>query len=378
MTDSLALSREEQAKLMCSNKKVKNVKHAGYGEGSDSMPSSPNHSYGPWSRATSFKDKLLGEIPGVFSQAFNLVDSMEDESDLDEGEVETLREGLAAVKFSKEFKRQIRRPWGCALIVKVFGRSVGFTFLHNRLLSLWKPAGRLECVDLGHGFFLTRFSLREDYDAILKKGPWFIDEHFLSIRPWEPNFRLATANVSSIAVWIRLNELPIEYYNEVALVQIGKSIGTILRIDTHTASETRGRFARLCVQIDVTKPLVTGIFIGKFEQSVSYEGIHRLCFDCGRVGHQRENYPYTIRRDIPPKTSGMKVEGEVAAGSCSLHVADMGEDKGGPTGSVLNTEHEEAFEGVYGPWVVVARKKTINFRSSGTSSPLKFVPSHQV
>ena len=83
-------------------------------------------------------------------------------------------------------------------------------------------------------------------------------------------------------------------------MQIEKSIGTVLRIDTHTATETRGRFVRLCVQIDVTKPLVTGIFIRKFEQSVSYERIHKLCFDCGRVGHQRENCLFTIRLDIPP------------------------------------------------------------------------------
>ena len=146
-------------------------------------------------------------------------------------------------------------------------------------------------------------------------------------------------------------------------------MGIVLRIDMHTALETRGRFARLCVQIDVTKPLVTGIFIGKFEQSVLYEGIHRLCFDCGRVGHQKENCPYTIRRDFPPQTSEMEAEGEVAMGSCSLHVADVGKDKGGPIGSVLNAEHEEASVGAYGPWVVIARKKTRNFKSSGTSSP---------
>lgn len=48
-------------------------------------------------------------------------------------------------------------------------------------------------------------------------------------------------------------------------MQIGKIVGTVLRIDTHIASETHGRFARLCVQIDATKPLVTGITIGKFE-----------------------------------------------------------------------------------------------------------------
>ncbi|XP_050263849.1 uncharacterized protein LOC126708070 [Quercus robur] len=297
------------------------------------MPLSPNHSFSPWNWATSFKDKLMGEIPGAFSQAFKLVDNMEDESDSEEGEVEAL------------------------------------------LLSLWKPVGRLECVDLGHGFFLTRFSLREDYDAILKKGPWFIGEHFLSIRPWELDFRPATANVSSIAVWIRLNELPIEYYNEEALVQIGKSIGTVLRIDTHTASETRGRFTRLCVQIDVTKPLVTGISIGKFEQSVSYEGIHRLCFDCGRVGHQKEICPFTIRRDIPPQASEMEAEVDVAASSCRVHVADVGKDKGGPTGNVLAAGHEEESAGAYGPWVVVTRKKTKNLRSSGTHPPQGFVPS---
>ena len=171
---------------------------------------------------------------------------MEDDANSDE-EVEGLREGLVAVKFSKELKQRIRSPWYKALIVKVYGQPVRLNFLQSRLLSLWKPVGRLDCVDLSHGFFLTRFSLREDYEAMLKRGPWFIGEHFLSIRPWEPGFLPATTNVSSVAVWIRLNELPIEYYHAEALLQIGKAIGNVLRVDTHTAFESRGRFARLCI-----------------------------------------------------------------------------------------------------------------------------------
>ena len=112
-------------------------------------------------------------------------------------EVETLRQGMVAVKFSKELKQEIRRPWARALIVKVYGRVVGLNFLQAKLLAMWKPAGRLDVVDLEHGFFLTRLSLREDFENVLKKGPWFIGDHFLSLRPWESDFKPDSANVSS-------------------------------------------------------------------------------------------------------------------------------------------------------------------------------------
>ena len=142
---------------------------------------------------------------------------------------------------------------------------MGLNFIQAKLLALWKPAGRLDCVDLGHGFFLTRLSLGEDYENVLRKGLWFIKDHFISIRPWESDFKPTLASVSSIAVWVRLNELPIEYYNAKALQIIGKAIGNVLRIDTFTASETRGRFARICVQVDVGKPLAIAIMIGRLE-----------------------------------------------------------------------------------------------------------------
>lgn len=248
------------------------MNHTGFSESNDSRPSSPNQPQGLWSRAISFKDKVVGEIPSAYTQAFNFGDLMEEDAESDD-EVEALREGLVTVKFSKEFKQKIRNPWTRALIVKVYRRSIGFNFLQTRLMSLWKPAGRLDCVDLGHGFFLTQLLLKEDFEAVLKTGPWFIGDHFLSIRPWEPDFKPALANVSSIAVWIRLNELPIEYYNAKALCLIGKAIGNVLRVDTHTAVEARGRFDRLCIQVDVTKPLVIAIMIGKLKQPVCYEGI---------------------------------------------------------------------------------------------------------
>jgi len=255
------LSREEEAELACNNKKVKDVRHAEFDGNMREDQSTFPLSQGSVRHPLSFRDKLVGEIPGAYVQAFNFTKQMEADEDSNT-ETNDLRDGLIVVKFPRELKSRIRSPWSKALIVKVYGRLVSFSFLHGRLISLWKPMGKIDCVDLGKEFFLVRFSTKEDCEAVLRNGPWFIGENFLSIRPWEPNFKPVEANISSVAIWVRLDELPIEYYHVEALQLIGNAIGKVLRIDTHTASESRARFARICIQVDIGKPLVTALLIG--------------------------------------------------------------------------------------------------------------------
>ena len=129
------LSIEEREELVRSNKKPKDVKHAGFQDSQDTESVSPTHEQGGWADKGSLRDKLVGDSPGAFNQAFCFGDNMEDDEGSDE-EIENLREGLVAVKFSRDFKQQIRKPWMRALIVKVYGRNVGLSFLQNRLLSM--------------------------------------------------------------------------------------------------------------------------------------------------------------------------------------------------------------------------------------------------
>ena len=131
----------------------------------------------------------------------------------------------------------------------------------------------MDCVALGADFFLIKIYLKEDYVKILSGGPQFVGGHFLCIRGWVPNFKPSTANVSLVAVWVRLLELPIEYYEPSILRDLGNATGLILKIDTHTATETRGRFATLCVQIDLDKPLIRVIKCGGQEHLVQYEAL---------------------------------------------------------------------------------------------------------
>ena len=210
---------------------------------------------------------------------------------------------------------------------------------------MWKTYGNFSCVDLGEGFFLIRFDSRNSFEEVLKGGPWFIGEHFLSLRPWSPNFRASEASVSSIAVWVRLPELPVEYYHKEALLRIGSGLGPVLRVDVNTVTGTRGRFARICIQLDIKKPLAQTVKVGKVKLAVIYEGIGLLCFLCGKIGHRKEW--------CPCKTT--ETAGNVPS-----------DDRNTPC-----TEEEDKNKG-FGPWMLVSRRKRqgnpVVVRGTGTSS----------
>ena len=103
---------------------------------------------------------------------------------------------------------------------------------------------------------------------------------------------------SSVAEWIRLPDLPIEFYDPTILKKIGSTIGPMLRIDSHTINRERGRFTKLCIQINIDKPLIKCVKVGKMTQAVQYEGINSLWFACGRIDHRNEGYLALISNQI--------------------------------------------------------------------------------
>ncbi|KAI6707547.1 hypothetical protein NL676_010509 [Syzygium grande] len=51
----------------------------------------------------------------------------------------------------------------------------------------------------------------EDLNRVFKDGPWFIDGRFLSLQPQDPKFCPSKAAMSSVAVWIRILELGVQF-----------------------------------------------------------------------------------------------------------------------------------------------------------------------
>ena len=128
----------------------------------------------------------MGEILGAFAQAFDLTDQMKEDLDSNDesGKASnSVCEGQVKIKLSKETKKCIWGPWSKAIIVKLVGKTVGLSYMQSKLAQLWRPEGRMDCIDLSYGFFLVRFYSKEDLERVVKRGPWFIEDHFLSLKP---------------------------------------------------------------------------------------------------------------------------------------------------------------------------------------------------
>lgn len=130
-----------------------------------------------------------------------------------------------------------------------------------------------------------------------------------------------------------------EYYDDRTLFEIGDQIGTTIMVDINTEMQTRAKFAKICVEVDLDKPLIPFYVLDGAQLNFEYEGIHMVCFSCGRFGHAKENCPLKKVEARAEKEGGVQ---KVSTESISIVKKDM----------VVEVEKE----GNYGQWMMVERK----------------------
>ncbi|XP_057746892.1 uncharacterized protein LOC130966140 [Arachis stenosperma] len=181
------------------------------------------------------------------------------------------------------------KPCKLSLIVKPLDNVLNLQALDRWVQRRWVKKGSIRVMDLEGKFFLVRFTDQDDYSHALFEGPWMIADHYLLVQRWRPLFISQEMDVQKVAVWIRIPNLPAELYNKYFLWKVGKALGTMLKVDDLTSIHSRGRFARICVEIDLRKKIIpTFTALGK-DFNIVYEGLHQICFSCGRYDHRMEN-----------------------------------------------------------------------------------------
>jgi len=186
------------------------------------------------------------------------------------------------------------------LLGKPWGDAIPLPVIISKTRKDWSfVKGHLEYLDLGNGWILFRFSTLQDINLVWEGRPWHVSGLNLALRRWEPFFDPFSATIQCIDQWVKITRLPLELWEEDTLKQLLENVGRFIKVDDITLNRSKDKFARVCLNIDITKPLRGSLFIPipnqpkPLEVPISYEGLHEVCALCGSVAHELEACPET-------------------------------------------------------------------------------------
>lgn len=132
------------------------------------------------------------------------------------------------------------------------------------------------------------------------------------MKPWHHGFKLDEEAPTEALVWVRLLNLPFEFWYEEVFEAIGNSIGVYMGTSDYTQELRTVSYARICVHMDLEAPLPAKITVHlldediEWEQSLDCENLPFCCRVCSEYGHMAKGCPHAVP-DMPanePQTDG--------------------------------------------------------------------------
>lgn len=162
----------------------------------------------------------------------------------------------------------------------------------------WRPARDIRFRDLNTSLTLIEFEDRRDKDRVIREGPWSFDKHLVLLQEVDGSQQVHQIKLTEALFWVRLHDLPLIARNEYIGNLIGRKIGRVEEVDLEKGEMAWGEYMRVCVCIDVTKPLLRGkkINIGSAEPiwvRFSYKSLPNFCYCCEKQkNYETQDFPY--------------------------------------------------------------------------------------
>ncbi|CAN1122403.1 hypothetical protein LINPERPRIM_LOCUS2709, partial [Linum perenne] len=166
--------------------------------------------------------------------------------------------------------------------------------LHSALGRLWGLQGHIRLFDVGHGLLQCYFESQEDRSKILRQQPWNLDGQLMHLQPWSPPCQELADSLFFMDVWVTMSNVPTEFTS----VSFGRNFltahGTVLDVGIFRVADAPEDRIRGKLNLNLTKGLIgrrksfsrSGI---EFYVDLHYEGVPRVCYNCGKLDHTHSN-----------------------------------------------------------------------------------------
>jgi len=231
-------------------------------------------------------------------------------------------------------------------------------------------------MDNDNGFYMVKFDQSADKEKVISGGPWLIFDHCLSVSHWSPEFASPNAKVERTVVWVRFPGLNLVYYDESFLLAMASAIGRPIKVDTNTLKVERAKFARVCVEIDLTMPVVGKIWVNGHWYKVQYVGLHPICTNCSCYGHLGRNCNIKTTIDTPAAVGNQQHDAKIQHNNHNVATTQphsiptsQNSQEFNASPSQKSTEKEaiisndEGVKDIHGDWMLVTRRKRSNIPS---------------
>jgi len=184
------------------------------------------------------------------------------------------------------------------LIWKFIGASPPNWDLVMWIKDKWKTKVYIHLNIGAKHFIMMIFMNLEDFSRVFENGPYFLKNACLFIQFWMHCFNWDKEKILASPIWVILYPISIKYWKEDILVKIGNTIGNYVKSSEINKSKRCITYARICMYINVSEPLLESIFIFPHDedimQPIRYEHINFFVEGAMNMATSTRNSPLQI------------------------------------------------------------------------------------
>ena len=180
--------------------------------------------------------------------------------------------------------------WEGSLVGQFFDKRLPVHVVKSFVERLWGKHEIPAISTTDNGWYIFRFRDMVARDWVLDNGPWYFAGRPIILRLWKPGMEMLNAQITSIPIWVKFFNIPLEYWTVTSLGYIASVVGIPMHLDTLTENHSRLSFARICIEVDVNctfpKSALLDLGNGKYSTiRIEYPWVPQNCAHCKIFGH---------------------------------------------------------------------------------------------